>query len=284
MILQSCENCWFNGLQYGAIGLAVGYCTRHKKILPSAAELTCTDHRRKDLSLARVLDVALIHQRAFPDPQPVFLQGQQPFTDRLSNNDKAVETLRQDEVAEPVVDYGTLGSTIESLAQLNRIHGARSEVAFLSLARGYVAHCVSRGGPWTSGIHLYWWTKSRLAQPPMITIRDLRKGDGLPLDRQVSLSAWSIIMLRLSLIEDIATYAHASADPLNQAVGILDQAAEAVNTFNIERLLRWLLRQAIPRLDGYLSRSRYTDLANALHRESETGHPAAGAPVQPITP
>jgi hypothetical protein len=269
VITQSCENCWFNGLQYGAIGLAVGYCTRHKKILHESAQLTCAYHRRKDLSLTRALEVSRQHVRVFPEIYPVLLhEARRPAA--LSADDRALDTLRQDDVAEQAVDYGTLGSTIESLAQLNRIPGARGEIAFLSLARGYVAHCTHRGGSWTSGLHLYWWTKSRLAQPPGVTIRDLRDCSGLPVNRQVALSEWSIVMLRLCLIEDIATYARADDDPLGQAVGLLDRTAEAVNTFNLDRLLRWLARHAIPSLDGYLARARYTELANALHRERET--------------
>ncbi len=97
----------------------------------------------------------------------------------VSVRDEDVDLLRRDEVGELVSDYGTLGSTIESLAQLKRISGIRAELALLSLARGYVQNCVKRNGKWTSGLHLYWWTKSRLGEEPEIKIADILSYTGL---------------------------------------------------------------------------------------------------------
>jgi hypothetical protein len=34
----------------------------------------------------------------------------------------------------------------------------------LSLGRAYTNRCVERGGSWTSGIHLLWWTRRRLVE------------------------------------------------------------------------------------------------------------------------
>lgn len=269
MITQSCENCWYNGLQYGAVGLAVGYCALHRKILHSTAELTCGLHRRKDLSLARASQVSEFHGKAFPPSAIVGLYGNGAADGLTSNNETDVDLLRRDEVGEPVVDYGELGSKIESLAQLRKTPGARAEVALLSLARGYVLNCVNRGGNWISGIHLYWWTKSRLCSDPQINVDDLRGTNGLRLDRQIALSGWSVVMLRLTFIDDVVNHARRDDDPLGEATGLLDQAASAVNTFDIPRLLRWLGKNALPVLEHRLGRQRYTEMANRLHREGK---------------
>jgi len=63
MKLNSCQNCWFNGLQYGAIGLTVGYCARHKKILNFPDGITCGLHLRKDLTLNRASEVSEIQKK-----------------------------------------------------------------------------------------------------------------------------------------------------------------------------------------------------------------------------
>ena len=56
MNLHSCQNCWFNGLQYGALGLPVGYCSRHNKILNVSDRSTCGLHLRKDLTVLRAIE------------------------------------------------------------------------------------------------------------------------------------------------------------------------------------------------------------------------------------
>ncbi len=265
MITQSCQNCWYNGLQYGVLGLGVGYCVLHKKILNVPSLTTCCYQKRKDLALHRVLQVSALHQHAFNREGIVHLRDGMPVNGEVSDRPEDVNLLRHDDVAELVCDYGTLGSTIESLAQLRRIPGARAEVALLSLARSYVQNCINRNGIWTSGLHLYWWTKSRLPEEPDIQIADILSTDGLELERQVTLTSWSLIMLRLTFIDDIVTYAQQDSEQLGTVTGLLDQAAEAVTTFNIRRLLQWIKKKAVPALDRQLDRQRYIELSNALH-------------------
>lgn len=267
-MLQSCQNCWFNGLQYGALGLAVGYCSRHRKILNTADGTTCGWHMRKDLPLDRARQVARIHAARFPDSFIVRIRDETPAATEISDDERDLEALRNDGVAEVVTDYGLLDSKILSLSQLKMLPGARAEVAMISLARGYVNNCITRRGSWTSALHLYWWAKRRLPEIPDIAVTDLRATSGIPLSRQVVLTAWSIIMLRLTFIDDVAEYAASEDDPVGELKGLLQKAATAVQTFNLQRLSGWMRREALPLLDRQLPYERYRDLSRQLHREA----------------
>ncbi|MCI5158263.1 MAG: hypothetical protein D3906_07430, partial [Candidatus Electrothrix sp. AUS1_2] len=145
------------------------------------------------------------------------------------------------------------------------------ELALLSLGRGYINNCISNNGKWTSGVHLYWWTRKRLADLPEVEPRDLRSVGVIQLSRQTDLTAWSLVMLRLTFIEDITVYAAAQGDPLGQVGSLTEQAALALNTFNLNRLRKWLNSVAVPLLDDKLPRSRYTELSNELHIERLSG-------------
>ncbi len=268
MIVQSCENCWFNGLQYGSLGLSVGYCTLHNKILNSSHSITCGSHQRKDLTLNRVRQVSEQHSKFYASSEIIRLADKQVATRETSESNEDFEQLRKDEVGESVADYGQLNTTIESLARLRYMQGARAELAMLSLSRCYVQNCISRNGKWTSGLHLYWWTKSRLHEMPDIKLNDMRSFADVPLERAVTLNQWSVIMLRLLFIEDMAVYA--VGDPLASAHGIIDEAVVNVPDFNILKLLRWLKREAMPTLDKYMDCKRYTNLAQQLRGDKLT--------------
>lgn len=265
-MLQTCQNCWFNGLQYGPLGLAVGYCVRHRRILNRGFQTTCGEHLRKDLALPRALEVAGWHAQRYPTDQIVSIHDGLTDPAAVSADSTDLDTLRSDEIADVVSDYGELDSTIESLAQLRQLPGARAEVAMLSLGRGYVKNCVQRQhGPWTSGLHLYWWTRRRLAAPPIIGMQDILWTGGLPLARQVELTGWSVIMLRLCLIDDIGRYAAEQHEPLVD--DLLEQAADASQDFNIKRLTAWLKARALPQLDCVMPWERYQELVRQLHQD-----------------
>lgn len=269
MKLQSCQNCWFNGLQYGALGLAVGYCSVHKKILNVANGTTCSFHLRKDLSISRAREVSEVHQKHYANSCIIRIVDAGCYESDVSDSDKDKDHLRKDSVADAVIDYGELGSTIESLAQLKAISGARAELAMLSLGRAYVANCISRNGKWTSGLHMYWWSRSRLADIPEIKVEDLRSVGATNLSRQSDLTSWSLVMLRLTFIEDITTYAGQQDDPLGKVHSLTEQAALAINTFNLRTLKKWLKTEAAPQLDAKLSQARYAKLAKKLHKDRE---------------
>jgi hypothetical protein len=138
MNLHSCQNCWFNGLQYGALGLAVGYCPRHLKILNTAEETTCGLHLRKDLSFKRAVAVGAVHRGHYPVREIVTVNGCKPANGSVSSNSADIKALTSDSVGAIAFDYGALGSKIESLSMLRMTPGARAEVALTSLS-GVVA-------------------------------------------------------------------------------------------------------------------------------------------------
>ena len=202
MIPLSCANCWYNALQHDSLGLPVGYCVFHQEVLNSSEETTCGHHRRKDLALDSVEREHDLHRRAFGD-EIVMLRTRLSPNGEVSSEGRDLELLKRDEVAEAVTDYGELGAKIEALAQLRRIPGVRAELAMLSLARAYVRDCVSDRRSWTRGIHLLWWTKSRLADEPEIRVTDLWQADVQPLSRKVALAQWSLVMLRLTFVSEM---------------------------------------------------------------------------------
>lgn len=277
MKLHSCQNCWFNGLQYGALGLAVGYCSRHKKILNVADGTTCGLHLRKDLSVNRAKEISIVHQKYYKSDCVSRIVDAECYEPDVSDNDKDKSHLRKDAVAGAALDYGELGSTIESLAELKALPGARAELAMLSLARAYVSNCISRNGKWTSGLHMYWWSRSRLADIPEIKVEDLRSVGATNLARQSDLTAWSLIMLRVSFIEDITTYAGQQNDPLGKVDSLTEQAALSMDTFNLRNLKKWLTNEAAPQLDARLPQARYVELATKLHKDRENGEAQQGA-------
>ncbi|MFM8330218.1 MAG: hypothetical protein ACKN9T_00855 [Candidatus Methylumidiphilus sp.] len=236
----------------------------------NAADVTtCGLHLRKDLAVLRAKEVSDVHKNHYSvELVSRIVDGKHHKTD-VSANEKDMAHLRKDPVADVVADYGALGSSIESLAQLKAMPGARAELAMLSLGRGYINNCISRNGKWTSGLHLYWWSRRRLTQIPDIGVENLRSVGATQLSRQSELTAWSLIMLRLTFIDDMTTYANQQNDPLGKVQSLTEQAALALDTFNLRALSNWLKSEAGPQLDARLSDSRYANLANELHAERE---------------
>ena len=74
-------------------------------------------------------------------------------------------------------------------------------------------------------------------------------------------------MLRLTLIDDVVEYAAEEGDSLGEVKGLLDQAAETVQTFNLRTLSKWLKSRAIPTLDAALPYARYVELSQELHKD-----------------
>jgi hypothetical protein len=267
MKLHSCQNCWFNGLQYGAVGLSFGYCARHRKVLNLSDETTCGQHIRKDLGLRRAQEVAAYHSNHYENEKIVRITSGVEVSSDSSASSRDVNIIRNDIVGESVVDYGHLDSKIESLAQLRMIQSPRADIALTSLGRAYVRNCVRNGGRWTSGIHLFWWTKRRLTEIPQLQVDDIRYSGHIQLSRQTDLAAWSVMMFRLSLLDDIVSYAGAQNDDLGREDGIANSAANAVTNFNVRKLSAWIKRELLPALEARLSFERYSMLSRELHQE-----------------
>jgi hypothetical protein len=222
---------------------------------------------RKDLSLHRAHEVTTVHSKVFENSKIVRWMDNTASDTDYSDSDKDLAVLQGDAVGDAVSSYGNLDAKIESLSQLKAMRTARSDVAMTSLGRAYVSNCVRQGGGWTSGIHLYWWTKRRLADIPEVSVEDLRFGS-TQLARQTELTSWSIMMLRLTLVDDIVEYAGQAGDEIGRARGLLNQAATAVSIFNVRKLGVWIRNEIIPLLDARLDYRRYSEMARELHKES----------------
>jgi len=269
--LASCENCWFNGLQHGSIGLSLGYCTEHKVVLRRPSETTCARHMRKDLLLDTAVQFSERHKKYYQIDDQV---------QKLVNYEPASETeyvsadtsfIRSDSIGEALADYGEYGTKIESLSNLRTLRNSRAELAMLSLARGYTHRCMKISNNWKSGIHILWWTRRRLAegQAPEIYPADIRYSTTRSLERQVELAAWSLLMFRLVFISDIGRYAAIGNSPLAELESIAEIAAEETESPNLGKLLKWIRKRGMPILDNIIPEKEYHSIALSVKREDD---------------
>jgi hypothetical protein len=185
-----------------------------------------------------------------------------------------------DKITEAVTSYGHLDSKIESLSQLSVLEGIRADLALLSLGRVYTRRCVSRGGSWTSGLHLAWWIRRRLVAEPIVTMQDIRDETALSLERQIDLAKWAILMLRLTVISDIGAHAKPTGHAVGALSDIAEEAAAATTKLSFRKLHRWVKSEGSSRFDRALPAAEYARLAALLHRDDlACGGPVPGAPV-----
>lgn len=265
MIPLSCSNCSYNALQYGSLGLSVGHCAEHGVVLRRADETTCARHLRKDLGRESREQAHLAHGRSYPLDVVQSVHTAAPVATELEFVDPDTQTLESDVVGSAVADYGALGSKIATLAQLKTIPGVRAELALLSLGRAYVRRCVMRQGPWTSGLHLLWWSRQRLADAPDVRISDIRRQTAARLERQAELAAWSVVILRLRLIADVAASAP-KEEGIFPLVDLIEAAAEASETPDLPTLLQWLKGEGARRVEGAFPVERYKWWRTELHK------------------
>lgn len=267
MLLLSCINCCFNGLQADGFGAKVGYCVEHRVVLHAAESLTCGRLFRRDL-LVSDADAESAHHRVEFSPDDIVVLRTRANAKDAGYVDSDISLLTQNESAKEVADYGMLGTKVESLARLSKIPGARAELARLSLSRTYVHRCVDRGGSWTAGIHQLIWTIDRLLEPPEIGFDDLRDDLPIPQTRQRELAQWSIVMLRFTFLCDVGSFAPKS-DPVAKLREIADRAAEAVDDIDIAALMRWVTRKGWALANAAFPRGRYEALADELWQAKE---------------
>lgn len=268
MMLLSCVNCCHNPLQTDSLGTSVGYCTQHRRVLLAASQLTCGRHLRKDLLRVRAAEQRSAHEQRFSPSAVVRLADAGAANGGYTTSAREdLSKLEDDAVGVAVLDYGRLNSKIASLAQLRNVPGARAEVAMLSMGRAYVDRCTLRGGPWTSGIHLFWWTQRRLTETPNVSLQDLRVESAAPLARQVALAQWFVIMMRVMFISDVGAYARHHDRKMAKLANFAELAAEGAPDLTPKRLLGWLTRRGTKLVHEALSESRYEKLAEQLHEE-----------------
>ncbi|MFS8067456.1 MAG: hypothetical protein ACMG6S_13930 [Byssovorax sp.] len=265
----SCTYCSFNALQYGPLGLSVGYCVQHHVVLRRADETTCARQLRKDLSRESREAAHAAHGRRYLD-----------LVQFIDSHESAEETsdphlLEEDPVGDVATSYGLLDSKIASLYQLRQIPGVRAELAMLGLGRGYVRWCFRRDGSWTSGLHLFWWTRRRLGRCPKVHISDFRTQTAASLERQFELAAWSVVMLRLHFMSDVAAAAP-DTDDVSALANLVELAAEACATPNLEELLAWIHAEGEPLLLKSFPEQRYEALRRDLHKGKEVDDSDAG--------
>jgi hypothetical protein len=274
MMLLSCLNCCHNPLQSDSLGTSVGYCTQHRLLLLVPSQLTCGRQFRKDLPAALAARERDLHERRFSPSRVVRLsEEKKPVNGGYTSTSSAdLSALGEDPVTVAALEYGTLESKIMSLSQLRFLPGVRPELALLSLGRAFVNRCVHNKGKWTSGLHLVWWTRRRLLESPEVRYDDLRVESPVPLSRQVELARWSMLMMRLMLISDVASYAE-KGDRMGRLASLAEQAAEETGALSPHKLLRWIERKGDRLIDNVLPRRRYEELAAQLHKEE--GDPAS---------
>lgn len=266
---NSCVNCWYNGLQFEAIGISRGYCTRHNCVLNVPAHTSCGLLMRKDLSLGSAVAIQqqMILRYATTYPQSIYAARQPP--NGLVDADTSL--LVKDAVAAEVVDYGQEQSSIETLARLSKMPGIRAEVGMLSLGRAYVRNCAQRDRRWLSGLHLYRWTKRRLGDLPEVLPHDLWSSCASSGARQAELAQWSVLTLRIAFIDDLREHASTAIEDkeagreLAQLSPLLDMAALAIGKPDPGRLGKWMQCKLLPILDGALPPKRIDELRMRLH-------------------
>ena len=171
---------------------------------------------------------------------------------------------------EEVRSFGLVDSKIGTMAALRQIPGVRAEVAMLSLSRAYFANCTRRGGKWTAGLHLLFWTLKRLDREPNLEATDIRGPISFSLEKTIALSQWMLIALRLSLISDVASRALAEHDAAGKLVKFVQATVERANVDEPQRLLA-AIRRSRKAWQAALTVDRYEHLREALHVDDPPG-------------
>lgn len=268
MLPLSCVNCCYNALQYDTIGTSYGYCVEFRSVLRSPESLTCGRLLRKDLLLDSAKVEAEIHCTKFSSEDVVFLRpnGLTPRKLHYVSND--VAALATNPVSATVSEWGQLPTKFASLVALRQLPGPRAELARLSLSRSYVNRCMSRGGRWTSGIHLYGWTRKTLLDEPEITADDIRTELAIALERQISIAKWAILMLRLVFLSDLGF--HADSAKVRRLRLLPSLAAEATASLSYSALHNWVKREGTKLADRALSPSSMTRIQDRVRVTEES--------------
>ncbi len=281
MNLHSCANCLHNGLQYDSIGSRLGYCTLHQFVLRKSDHLTCGQQRRKDLLQISADRAAKRQCELFPAYEIVRVDGE-----RLNGSEAEYlskdRSLLQETVSATVAEYRRY-ARIATFAQLRRTPGARADLALASLGRVYVKNCMTLDQKWTTGINLFWWVRERCeneTEPDLRYEHDIRYEMPCAPERQLGLAKGSLLMLRLSFLSDVGTYAMQSpqreeddalvvreaSERVATLSSLADDAAEATGT-EWQQVRDWLRDVGLKRIDAALPRADYEAIQTVVHRD-----------------
>lgn len=260
--LASCENCCFNPLQNGSVGLSYGYCVEHRVILRDASSTTCSRHFRKDLPFRTAESFSRRHQEFCPTKDQILdLSSRTPTNDPIKISTE-LKFLKSDSVGELVSDYGFNDTKIATLSTLrSESVSPRAEFGCLNLSRTYVHRCTLRGGSWTSGLNILWWIKKRLSSLPTYALTDFRYSTTKSLERQQELATWSLLMSRLLVISDIATHSGGALDSL---ITLPQEAALASENLTIRKLNKWIKDEGLKKINSAMPENHYRDLMREI--------------------
>lgn len=272
-MLLSCTYCCYNPMQHDALGTPYGYCVLREAILKQPAHTTCGWQRRRDLSLADAEEAQRLQAEAFPGGGVFRLPDRSNGPAGAALLDRDLKLLDNNPVASTVRNW-QMDTKVATLANLNAqadyLRSPLAEAALTGLGRAYVANCTHRGGNWTSGLHLVAWLRRRLADVPEVGVDQLWRISPTGLTRQTQLAAWSLMMARLAVIDDVAKVPGSELGGLS---GVLDDAAEASPGLSPQVLRKWIRKELLPKLARELPEARYRELAHHLHRDEAEGAP-----------
>ncbi|MFT3775149.1 MAG: hypothetical protein QM820_58120 [Minicystis sp.] len=102
---------------------------------------------------------------------------------------------------------------------------------------------------------------------PAIDIRDIRVETALPIARQIELAQWSILMLRLTVLSDLGSYASEEGHGVRALADLAECAALETRELSFRRLFRWIKATGRERVGKALPEDEYERLSSDLHQD-----------------
>jgi hypothetical protein len=110
-----------------------------------------------------------------------------------------------------------------------------------------------------------------LADEPLLNVDDIRGEAPLALERRIELAKWSIVMLRLIFVSDVALHAREAGHRFGRLATLAEEAAEETKVLSSRRLLTWAARKGRPRFESILPESAYIRISQQLHEQWSPG-------------
>jgi hypothetical protein len=124
-----------------------------------------------------------------------------------------------------------------------------------------------RGRRTAEGLNLFWWIRRRLTTEPQIDIRDIRVETSLPIARQIELAQWSVLMLRLTVLSDLGSYAAEEGHGVRTLADLAECAALETGELSFRKLFRWIKATGKERVGKALPEDEYERLWGEVHRD-----------------